>query len=481
MYCLFNGEYGDHDLSIPSLEVCIDTMEKNYAKWPGTIIGDFECLKVEYDWGKRDQRWTVKCQLCGEISYKYHVQDWRRGKGQKIYCHCREDAKKVAHEKEKDDRAARREKDRKNRIDNLAGKTIFGWKVPDDYDGSSKVEIWCDECGKKRTVSAKDLELGFVNACNHKIPHNYSDSKWIGKKEGHLTTIGRDGMMFIAQCDCGEVIRVRPTDLFTSKRKRACSSPKCPYCNQYEREARQNHKRGFEYEHDTYSVLKAKGLNVEKTQDIADFGVDMVIYNDDGTKIAVQAKKQNHPAGVEAMQEVYAGGRFYDCEHFAVISHSGFSTPAIKMARKLGIYCCEGEFDYPKDIGDYLCGLLPTWHSNEKLRQLYELNGEKKTLADWCALYGVNYNSVCNMVKKRNITLATALEVAAENANDAKTLYEVDGFCGTFSETCAHFGVNPVTVKYRMKKRGMTLQDAIFAPKEAQGRPSKSDVQGGAV
>lgn len=471
MYCLFNGEYGEHDIFTRSMESNLKVMEENYAKWHGTVVGDFTCLEVEYDWGKRDQRWKVKCNLCGEESYRYHVQDWRRGKGRKIYCHCRKDA-----EREQAERARRnKEREREEKASKFAGKEFFGWLVSKDYNGLREATVTCAECGKQRKgVCVAELESGNVLPCNHKKPNDYSGDEWIGKREGHLTTIGRDGMMFIARCDCGEVIRVRPTDIFTSKRKRACSSPNCPYCNQYERDARERHKRGFEYERDVYGELKAKGLNVEKTQDIADFGVDMIIHDEDGTKIAVQVKKEINAAGVESMQEVYAGGRFYDCVKFAVISHSGFSTRAITMARKLGIYCCDGEFDFPQDMESYTANLLPTWRANEKLQQLYELDGEKRTLADWCALYGVSYDIVRDMVKKKRITLKTALEVAAENANDAKTEYDVDGFRGTLSETCAHLGVNPITVKYRMKKKGMTLQEAIFAPKMAQGRPTKS-------
>lgn len=483
MYCLFNGEYGEHDESdLPTTTLLISnlkTMEENYAKWPGTIVGDFECLKVEYDWGKRDQRWTVKCRLCGEVSYRYHVQDWRRGKGQKTYCHCRKDAEQAEREKAKTDKKTEKlksiETERMMHRNRLIGKVFSGWRVADDYDGGFKVPIVCVDCGKTRTVSAKKFEAGGVLACNHKIPNDYSSDEWIGKKEGHLTTIGRDGMMFIAQCDCGEVVRVRPTDLFTSKRKRACASPNCPYCNQYEREVRQRRERGLEFERDTYSELKAKGLNVEKTQDIADFGVDMVIYNDDGTKIAVQAKKENHPIGVEAMQEVYAGGRFYDCEKFAVVSYSGFSKRAITMARKLGIYCCEGEFDYPNDIQDYCVSLVPTIVSKQApwKRKEYEIDGERHTLADWCAIYGKTVRDASYWMK-RDVTLETFLknDLAKHKERKPPAIYEAFGKTGTLGELCKEYGVSQGTVEYRMRHNGMTVEEALMANPKV-GRPRK--------
>lgn len=92
MHCLWNGEYGDYDLSFaPALETTLKIQEEQYKQYVGCEVGDFTCLKVEYDWGRRDQRWTIKCKLCGEVSFQYHTKDWRRGKGRKTTCHCRKD------------------------------------------------------------------------------------------------------------------------------------------------------------------------------------------------------------------------------------------------------------------------------------------------------------------------------------------------------------------------------------------------------
>ena len=95
MYCLWNGEYGEHDLShINGLNAIIGNQKKIYPKYIGIEVGDFICVGVEYDWGKRDQRWKVRCKLCGEETYKYHTHDWKRGHGSKTECHCRKDKKK---------------------------------------------------------------------------------------------------------------------------------------------------------------------------------------------------------------------------------------------------------------------------------------------------------------------------------------------------------------------------------------------------
>ena len=74
MYCLYNGEYGEHDLSfIPGLDSILKNQEVQYGSKVGLVVGDFTCIGIEYDWGRRDQRWKIKCNVCGKESYTYHA------------------------------------------------------------------------------------------------------------------------------------------------------------------------------------------------------------------------------------------------------------------------------------------------------------------------------------------------------------------------------------------------------------------------
>ena len=76
MWCLWNGEYGEHDLSyVPCIETAIKNQEEQYKNYIGAVVGDFTCINVEYDWGNRGQRWTLKCNLCGRESYKKNAKD----------------------------------------------------------------------------------------------------------------------------------------------------------------------------------------------------------------------------------------------------------------------------------------------------------------------------------------------------------------------------------------------------------------------
>ena len=416
MWCLWNGEYGEHDVQDFS-EKHLQYMDECHAKWVGHIVGDFTCIKVEYDWGRRDQRWTIKCNLCGAVSYRYHAKEWRRRTNAR--CGCRKAEAKER--KEQEERAKKgRAEERKAKAE---GKKI--------------------EKLKKEPVVSK-----------------YASDEWIGKRNGHLTAIGRDGSLFICRCDCGNELTVRPVELFTRKTKKVCGEPDCQYSSVVHRIRQAHKKEGIAYEREVENILIESGYNAKVTKGVGDFGVDIIITNEDGSLTAIQCKMQEAPAGVDAIQEVYAGGRFYDCTKFAVICKQGFSNPAIIMARKLGVYLCDGEFEMPENIDEYTATLLPVFHGNEGIQKLYDIGGTKHTLADWCAIYGKPQYQVKKMLG-RGCTIEIALKTAEASSFQQFT---VRGVTGNLTQICKYFDVLAPTVKYRMEHMGMTLEDAIFTP-----------------
>lgn len=418
MLVLWNGEYEEREINDFS-EKHLKYMDEQHQKWVGHVVGDFTVLKVEYDWGRRDQRWTIKCNLCGRELYQYHVADWRRGKGRSLECKCRKEAKQAEKEREEQERKARAE------------------------ERKAKAEAKKSEKVKKEPT-----------------PSKYASDEWIGKRNGHLTAIGRDGSLFICRCDCGNELTVRPVELFTRKTKKVCGEPDCQYSSVVHRIRQAHKKEGIAYEREIENMLIEKGYNAKATKGVGDFGVDIIITNEDGSLTAVQCKMQEAPAGVDAIQEVYAGGRFYDCTKFAVICEQGFSNPAIIMARKLGVYLCDGEFEMPEDIDKYTATLLPVFHGNDGLQKLYDIDGTKHTLADWCAIYGKPQYQVEKMLN-RGCTIEVALQTAETYAFQQFT---VKGVTGNLSQICKYFDVLAPTVKYRMEHMGMTLEDAIFTP-----------------
>ena len=328
MYCLFNGEYGEHDLSyVGGLEKTLEIQKEAYERLKGVVVGDFTILSVEYDWGKRSKRAEIECNYCHEKKYLYNVTDWIRGKGRSTKCECRKIAEKQKR-KEQTEIEKREKAEKKTLIQNdilsWIGKEINGWKII-KYDYDYTVE--CVECGKRTHIKISEVKSGNIEkVCNHIIPNNYFDEKWIGQRNGHLTALVHLGKYFEAECDCGNKIKVRGAELFRYKNATTCKDLNCPYYQQVQAhmDSSRRRKDGFDYENKIVEEFKSQGYNVEHTREIADFGVDFIINilltNTAKERIAVQVKKNKSPTGVSAIQEVYAGGRYYDCNRFAVIS-----------------------------------------------------------------------------------------------------------------------------------------------------------------
>lgn len=416
MYCLYNGEYGEHDLSfIPGLDSILKNQEVQYGSKVGLVVGDFTCIGIEYDWGRRDQRWKIKCNVCGKESYTYHAADWRRGKGRTILCRCRKERieeekarKRIEREQMLADKKLKREDTEKNR--------------------------------EKRT--------------------SYRDEKWIGARTGNVVGVGWiDHGHYKFRCDCGREFTANPTHVFAMKRITDCRDDLCPYYIKRTMYREDNVIAGEVYEHAVKKALQNNGYSCELVGKTGDFGVD-IIAECDGNRIAIQCKNHGSPNGVECVQEVYAGGRYYGLDKFAVVSKSGFTDAASKMAKVLGVYLCDNAetFEYPDDIGDYTRSLLPIYKGCDWNKKYYELNGEKKTLVDWCAQNGVSVETV-----KRRMKHGMSLGVALV-CKERKTKYEIDGFTGSLAEIADRYGMIDQTLRYRIKHMGMTIEEAVKTP-----------------
>ena len=84
-------------------------------------------------------------------------------------------------------------------------------------------------------------------------------------------------------------------------------------------------------------ILVANGFEIaESTQNSGDFGVD-VIAERDGVVYAIQCKRYHGPVGIDAVQQVYAGRDFYECNVAVVLTNSYFSRAAQRLADKIGV------------------------------------------------------------------------------------------------------------------------------------------------
>lgn len=94
---------------------------------------------------------------------------------------------------------------------------------------------------------------------------------------------------------------------------------------------------GHQFEHFCANVLTQNGFeNVSVTSGSGDQGVDIIAYKDD-IKYGIQCKCYHSDIGNKAVQEVYAGKTFYDCNIGIVLTNRDFTRSAIDLAKKDGI------------------------------------------------------------------------------------------------------------------------------------------------
>ena len=94
---------------------------------------------------------------------------------------------------------------------------------------------------------------------------------------------------------------------------------------------------GYDFEHKCAELLRRKGYhNVTVTKSSGDQGVDIIAYKG-LNKYAIQCKYYSSPVGNKAIQEVYSGGDFYDCDKYIVMTNNTFTKSAKDLARKLNV------------------------------------------------------------------------------------------------------------------------------------------------
>lgn len=294
--------------------------------------------------------------------------------------------------------------------------------------------------------------------------YDYSDPSFIGKRNGYLIAVSKEGKYFNTVCDCGRHRLVSGTYLFRYKTVKSCGNGDCPYYrellnNNNGREVRQ---RGVKAELALEKMFRDGGETVIRTKDSGDFGVDLILLLNNGHRMAIQCKMEQTGAGVDSIQQVYAGGRYYDCDSFAVICPYGFTSNAKLMASKLGVYLADTVFEYPDDMRAWSNNLLETLPEDMMVvenprKTKWEIDGVVKTADEWCTQYKTTRATVYKRMKK-GYTVKEALL-----GKGGRELYTVKGFTGNMREIGDHFGVIPQTIQYRMKYRNMSLEEAIFA------------------
>ncbi|MDQ6468378.1 restriction endonuclease [Exiguobacterium acetylicum] len=89
---------------------------------------------------------------------------------------------------------------------------------------------------------------------------------------------------------------------------------------------------GREFEEWLADLFETAGYRVELTPASRDFGADLLIEDERGYKIAIQAKRYSAAVGLEAVQQVAASVPFYEMDEGWVVTNSTFTEAAYQLA-----------------------------------------------------------------------------------------------------------------------------------------------------
>ena len=93
-----------------------------------------------------------------------------------------------------------------------------------------------------------------------------------------------------------------------------------------------NYQKGILFENHCMAILKQNGWEVKETPNTGDQGVDL-IASIDNLRICIQCKDHKNVIGNKAVQEISAGKIYWKGTHAVLVSKSGFTKSAQKLAR----------------------------------------------------------------------------------------------------------------------------------------------------
>lgn len=131
---------------------------------------------------------------------------------------------------------------------------------------------------------------------------------------------------------------------------------------------------GHQYEYQCAKMLRSKGFTkVSVTKGSGDQGIDVIAYSG-GKKYGIQCKYYTSPVGNHAVQEAFAGAKFYNCDVAVVMTNNTFTPAARELAKKTGVLLwgnskvsqSSNSFWLTKFIGIFVCivgilGLTTMW------------------------------------------------------------------------------------------------------------------------
>lgn len=90
---------------------------------------------------------------------------------------------------------------------------------------------------------------------------------------------------------------------------------------------------GYEFENYLKTLFFYAGFGAETTKKAKDYGADIVLTDENGSKIVVQAKRYNKKVGVKSVQEIMGAMSHYKANEGMVVTNSTFSFEAETLAK----------------------------------------------------------------------------------------------------------------------------------------------------
>ena len=101
--------------------------------------------------------------------------------------------------------------------------------------------------------------------------------------------------------------------------------------DEYEYKNNINNQKGIAFENQCMKILISKGWRVEETPKSGDQGIDL-IASIEKYRLCIQCKDHKKPIGNKAVQEVSAGKKYWNGTHAILVSQSGYTKSAYKLA-----------------------------------------------------------------------------------------------------------------------------------------------------
>tara|TARA_Y100000589_G_scaffold146601_1_gene140248 strand:- start:920 stop:1789 length:870 start_codon:yes stop_codon:yes gene_type:complete len=101
--------------------------------------------------------------------------------------------------------------------------------------------------------------------------------------------------------------------------------------NESEIKTNEKYKKGINFENHCSQILKSQGWMVKETPITGDQGVDLIASIAE-YRLCIQCKDHQKPIGNKAVQEIYAGRQYWLGTHAILVSNSGFTKSAHKLA-----------------------------------------------------------------------------------------------------------------------------------------------------